>query len=328
MLVETIHNKGLISVDSNRARLSIVQNRVSNILNKINMKQSNTARTLNDSIKNLSIYIKEAVASLRNIKNKYVDILPYDRDLLTDENLYIFEQGNNVLKVRIEKKIDFKAISPDVLLGVFGNYKYSDGNQLKNIFKQMIFSVDYGKNYLEKVKPYKDNRKSSHLLNTPELDPIIYLTDDSGAEKKWFDLSPGQRSDMLLKIILLNENNKILIIDQPEDDLDNETIFKKIVKEIRKLKLKRQIIIVTHNANMAITADCDYFIICEATDDQKYAVINDTMESLNKYNYSSINNITSLKGTALEIATEILDGGKEALKKRVRKVGYKNLFLE
>lgn len=58
-----------------------------------------------------------------------------------------------------------------------------------------------------------------------------------------------------------------------------------------------------------------------------YHIINDSMESLIKYNYSSINT-KILNDTILNISTHILDGGKDALSIRAKKIGYKDIFLE
>lgn len=84
---------------------------------------------------------------------------------------------------------------------------------------------------------------------------------NKGEFKNWANLSPGQRADKLLDIVLNGDSGKILLIDQPEDDLDNETIYKTITRKIRDLKLRRQIILVTHNANIAITGDSDVSIM-------------------------------------------------------------------
>ena len=65
-------------------------------------------------------------------------------------------------------------------------------------------------------------------------------------------LSDGQKHTILLSIAMLAESNDPLIIDQPEDDLDNAFVFKSVVKTLRYIKERRQVIVVTHNANMAL----------------------------------------------------------------------------
>ncbi len=70
-------------------------------------------------------------------------------------------------------------------------------------------------------------------------------------------LSDGQKHTILLTIALLAECNNPLIIDQPEDDLDNAFIYSSVVSTLRYIKERRQVIIVTHNANIAVLGDSE-----------------------------------------------------------------------
>ncbi len=74
-------------------------------------------------------------------------------------------------------------------------------------------------------------------------------------------LSPGERGALLLLLYLfIDMDDKPLIIDQPEENLDNESVYKYLVSFIRQAKKKRQIIIVTHNPNLAVVCDADQVI--------------------------------------------------------------------
>ncbi|GFD68922.1 TrlF family AAA-like ATPase [Alteromonas sp. KUL106] len=74
-------------------------------------------------------------------------------------------------------------------------------------------------------------------------------------------LSPGERGALLLVFyLLLDKNNVPLIIDQPEDNLDNESVATILVPFIKAAKKKRQIIMVTHNPNLAIVSDAEQVI--------------------------------------------------------------------
>lgn len=74
-------------------------------------------------------------------------------------------------------------------------------------------------------------------------------------------LSPGERGSLLLLLYLfIDMDDKPLIIDQPEENLDNESVYKYLVSFIRHAKKKRQIIIVTHNPNLAVVCDADQVI--------------------------------------------------------------------
>ena len=78
-------------------------------------------------------------------------------------------------------------------------------------------------------------------------------------------LSLGQQQSILLAILLQSRSNNPLLIDQPEDNLDSEFIFKTIVYNLRKIKEKRQIIIVTHNPNIAVLGDAELIIPLKST---------------------------------------------------------------
>ena len=73
-------------------------------------------------------------------------------------------------------------------------------------------------------------------------------------------LSDGQRHTILLTIAMLAESNVPLVIDQPEDDLDNAFIFSSIVTTLRAIKKRRQVILVTHNANIAVLGDSELIL--------------------------------------------------------------------
>ena len=77
-------------------------------------------------------------------------------------------------------------------------------------------------------------------------------------------LSPGQRGALLLIFYLLvDKGNSPIILDQPEENLDNETIVSLLVPVLTEAKQKRQIIMVTHNPNLAVVCDAEQIIYCE-----------------------------------------------------------------
>ena len=70
-------------------------------------------------------------------------------------------------------------------------------------------------------------------------------------------LSDGQKHTIMLTIAMLAQSNIPLVIDQPEDDLDNAFIFSTVVKVLREIKESRQVVVVTHNANIAVLGDAE-----------------------------------------------------------------------
>lgn len=80
------------------------------------------------------------------------------------------------------------------------------------------------------------------------------------------NLSPGTRGIVLLLLYLAldRSDDRPLIIDQPEENLDPKSIYDELVPLFAQAKLQRQVIMVTHNANLVINTDADQIIIAEA----------------------------------------------------------------
>ena len=126
---------------------------------------------------------------------------------------------------------------------------------------------------------------------------------DNGNPKPVETLSKGQRATALLPIIL-RPLPYPLLFDQPEDDLDNRFIFKSLVKTVRQLKSERQLIFVTHNANIPVLGDAEEIVVMR-------------MENPEKAHPASIGNVDSQKEEILDL----LEGGAEAFEKRERYYG-------
>lgn len=86
-------------------------------------------------------------------------------------------------------------------------------------------------------------------------------------------LSPGERGAILLLFYLFIDNDdKPLIIDQPEENLDNQSVFKYLVAFIKAAKKKRQIIMITHNPNLAVVCDADQIVKMDIAKENKNSV--------------------------------------------------------
>jgi ABC-type sugar transport system ATPase subunit len=79
------------------------------------------------------------------------------------------------------------------------------------------------------------------------------------------DHSLGQRASALILFILSQRDNDLIVIDQPEDDLDNQTIFEDVIKLIHNLKRGVQFIFATHNANFPVLGDAEQVGACSFT---------------------------------------------------------------
>jgi len=95
--------------------------------------------------------------------------------------------------------------------------------------------------------------------------PNRFVIEYRGKELKHHSL--GQRASALILFVLSQQENDVFIIDQPEDDLDNQTIYEDVIKLIRTLKPKTQFIFATHNANFPVLGDAEQIISCSYSDD-------------------------------------------------------------
>jgi putative AbiEii toxin of type IV toxin-antitoxin system len=119
-------------------------------------------------------------------------------------------------------------------------------------------------------------------------------------------LSDGQKHTILLTIAMLAESNIPLVIDQPEDDLDNAFISSAVVKTLRSIKERRQVILVTHNANIAVLGDAELLMPMRRQGDGGTA-----------FDRGSID-----KTDTKQAALNILEGGRLAFERRREVYGH------
>lgn len=143
------------------------------------------------------------------------------------------------------------------------------------------------------------------------------------------DMSPGKRSFVVLKLLLDFSDKKCpILIDQPEDNLDNRAIYNELVKYIREKKKERQIILVTHNPNIVVGSDSEEVIV--ANQNGKNSPNDKGIKF--QYAYGSLEDssvrITDDKIPILdrcgirEHVCDILEGGENAFRDRENKYGF------
>jgi chromosome segregation ATPase len=94
--------------------------------------------------------------------------------------------------------------------------------------------------------------------------PNRFIIEYRGKELKRHSL--GQRASALILFVLSQKENDVIMIDQPEDDLDNQTIYEDVIKLIRSMKPNTQFIFATHNANFPVLGDAEQGISCTYSD--------------------------------------------------------------
>lgn len=142
-------------------------------------------------------------------------------------------------------------------------------------------------------------------------------------------MSDGKKAFVLLKLLVNIDNSKYpILIDQPEDSLDNRSIYKELTSYLKEKKKQRQIIIVTHNANLVVGADAENIIIAnqhgtsnENKDNIKFDYVNGALEESKSFDEHE--KIELNKRGIKEHICEILEGGVDAFKKREQKYSIK-----
>ena len=141
-------------------------------------------------------------------------------------------------------------------------------------------------------------------LNYDERSSICF-DDGSGVYQNIKQMSPGTQTNILIEYIVHKDTKLPLLIDQPEDNVDNQTVYNEIRSWFMGLKQSRQVIVVTHDANIVINADAENVVIAEQPRPGEFSYTYGALE------YSDI----------IERASLILDGGKDAVKRRLVKYG-------
>ena len=145
------------------------------------------------------------------------------------------------------------------------------------------------------------------------------------------DMSPGKKALVLLRLLIsLAESRCPILIDQPEDDLDNRSIFDELIRFIKEKKVDRQIITVTHNANIVLGGDAELVIVANqqgknAPNKQyRFEYRGGSIEDNNpvvEENGEVITGILNSKGIQEHIC-EILEGGEQAFALRQHKYHF------
>lgn len=187
------------------------------------------------------------------------------------------------------------------------NFDTMDG--IRTFVNKVIESINFNIKEVDKREIFVLNQLRNPDKYNELLDYIFsleYLTvqyELKLGDKSLKELSPGEKGLLLLIFyLLIDKDDMPLIIDQPEENLDNETIAKILVECINIARNRRQIIMVTHNPNLAVVCDAEQVIYCEIEKNNK-----------NKVNYvtGALENPTINK-----YVTDILEGTMRAFKIR------------
>lgn len=146
------------------------------------------------------------------------------------------------------------------------------------------------------------------LLDTMTIELNVTHGEQDAIFRPIDDLSTGQQCTAVLHLLLL-DNQDPLILDQPEDNLDNAFIAERIVAELRGAKLSRQFLFATHNANIPVFGDAEWIGVL-SVQDNKGIILPEQQGAID---------VPKVQ----EMAADILEGGRSAFNQRREKYGFK-----
>lgn len=249
---------------------------------KIEMAFKKAARERNEILLTLFNAYETEVERINGSQNELKIQIEFKGDRETFKNQLKSDfRGTSISEAKYqvisEKFNDYVALVEDWIL--------NGGKEIQTI----ISSSEYAKLSVKLQEQYSDLIKRQ-VMNKVE----IYYH-----EKLLRHHSIGQRASALILFVLAQSDNDIILIDQPEDDLDNKIIYDEVISSIIKKKQGIQFIFATHNANIPVLGDAERVLVVEYQD--------------TKIDVSQGN--IDLNETHKQIV-DIMEGGKEAFDKR------------
>ena len=214
-----------------------------------------------------------------------------------NNRFYFVSVSNKEHPVEYAKRLIVESVNKSMKKGF-------DKKRIDEIFREYATTDELSEKTKDSITFIELIRKISDLeeLRADKIQRIIYKS-----EEEYIDLhntSPGTQTNAVMEFILHTDSTAPLFIDQPEDNIDNEARYAQLTRWVRTQKYKRQIILVTHDANIVINGDAECVIIANHTSD-KFS-----------YEYGALE-----YGDILDKAAVILDGGKTAIHRRIEKYG-------
>lgn len=205
------------------------------------------------------------------------------------------------------------------------------GNSRENFFNKLRSEFEQTVDNLFDDDSLSFNRgwdKQRHIENFFSTNLYSYYYDVEYQGDKFEQMSPGKKAFIVLKLILDFSDSRIpVLIDQPEDSLDNRAIFTELTAYIKKTKLKRQVILVTHNPNIVVGGDCENIIVANQKSDkyenQNGRIFDYVNGALESSKCDSKSKFLLQKYSIREHVCDILEGGQVAFLKRESKYNLK-----
>jgi len=263
-------------------------------------KMLNSQKLMKNEIERLSQRKLDSEKNLKKLMSELNELYREEFKII-DEEVKKINESQKSIAIKSEfkaNKSDFDKFLRNVFSGsglMKNDYDMLTSNYIDAITMYEDFeNISMGGNKLLLFKErFKDSLSSLLTYKVPNKIDIFY----NGKELTKHSL--GQRASALIIFILTQKDNDVIIIDQPEDDLDNQTIYNEVIMELIKLKNKTQFIFATHNANIPVLGDCEQIVVCDYDENK----INVEMGSIDNHNIQ-------------QKIINIMEGGQNAFNKR------------
>jgi len=310
VLLKQIQEKFVIKKDGFIDEFEKIKREINKDLNPDTyLKLNQNKIKIEESIKNFEDKLK----NIDTIKTRLINNLKKRRELIMSVNTIYKDRIQKINESQDNIQITFVANgNKEKFIDDMKNLVRGSGirgdviNQLDKFADYVGIMEDI---YLNEAKELKmiikdsDIEKISNIMKA-KLDIVCKYISENDVEIKYHDKllknhSLGQRASAIILFIIEQKDNDLIIIDQPEDDLDNQVIYKELITTIRKRKKDIQFIFSTHNANIPVLGDAEQ-IICIKDDGSNIDINNNSIDN------SSIQNDV----------VQIMEGGPEAFNRR------------
>lgn len=286
---------------------------INNLISEINeLKEQNITNK-----ENLKLFFKKYQTLSEEVVNKLSDSVD---DLKIESKVY-FD------KIRYRELLNLALHKNDTLNNIYLSRVNDFAISISNPENDILEVLEHLLLNKMKLKGGYNSQTFTNILFSENYYKISYdlIYDGDNFEH----MSEGKKAFVILKLLLDFSNKKCpILIDQPEDDLDNRAIYTELVKYLRKKKLERQIILVTHNPNIVVGADSELVIVANQngiknknTDGKKFQYISGSLENTIPKD-ENIEEILNSQGIR-EHVCDILEGGTVAFLNREMKYAIK-----
>ena len=246
--------------------------------------------------------LKKVLTELQQLWHKEFEIIKDEIDRINKEQKSIkinvaFKGNKSVFKSYLKNNLKGSGLRDNNIKTIVDEYNdlievNNDLEKKESKLKDALF----GGSQLLSFQEYLNSNLAAFLtFRVPDQFEIIYR------DRPLNEHSLGQRASALIIFLLTLKDSHLIIIDQPEDDLDNQTIYDDVIKVLKSLKNDTQFIFATHNPNIPVLGDCEQIISCR--------YVSEKIQT----NQGSIDEI-SIKNDIVDI----MEGGEEAFNQRKR----------